>query len=34
MPVTDKRFTSLIIQRSEKSARVPPLSDSTKQLAV
>ena len=34
MPVTDKRFTSLIIQRSEKSTRVPPLSESTKQLAV
>lgn len=35
MPVTDKRFTTLIIQRSEKASKDPPkLSPNTQQLAI
>ena len=35
MPVTDKRFTTLIIQRSEKASKDPPaLSVNTQQLAI
>lgn len=34
MPVTDKRFTTLIIQRSEKANKVPVMTVSTQQLAI
>ena len=35
MPVTDKRFTTLIIQRSEKASKDPPaLTVGTQQLAI